>query len=144
MSAFVDALRAADKAATGAPWKIRDTGVALSWSSYNTTPNESGTALTMSDFRGGVTESQCIDGGGAELYPAESRCKSGDDKANPTRVANDALIVLLRNAAPEIAALVEAAALVIKHRWPREGHLQPSLEQLESALADLDAKGGAK
>lgn len=69
MSAFVDALRAADKAATGAPWGY------LPWSGH--------------DY-------------GRTIYSIPGVC------TNVSVEANARIITLLRNAAPEIAALVEA------------------------------------
>lgn len=127
MSAFVDALRAADKAASLAPWE---------WES-----NQDGYPTELLSLGVGVIRPEIA------VSPKDGRLSaylSNDAGSAEVDHPDFALIVLLRNAAPEIAALVEAAALVIKHRWPREGHLQPSLEQLESALADLDAKGGGK
>ncbi len=111
MSAFVDALRAADKAATGAPWEHHG-----------------------DDMRG---TSIVADGGGAWAARV-TICRN--TAASAMGAANARLIVLLRNAAPEIAALVEAGDALRHYDDPTVLLKASELAPLRAALSALDGK----
>ena len=94
---MLDALRAADKAASPAPFRFANDNI------Y--------------DSRG-----DCV-------------VRYGDEVGPYLGAGDDDLFIILRNAAPEIAALVEAAICAVS-----ECGLNLSLDKLDAALAALDAK----
>ena len=106
MSAFVDALRAADKAASPAPFRFANDNI------Y--------------DSRG-----DCV-------------VRYGDEVGPYLGGVNDDLFILLRNAAPEIAALVEAAGRLVVRCDGDEGVRADGSNidtlAVHAALAALDAK----
>ena len=129
MSAFVDALRAADKAATGAPWAA----VRLTNEGREFTPDEFATYVRNSLAKGV----------GADIFAA--MCEKPDGPADvahfgngPTSAENLALAVLLRNAAPEIAALVEAGDALRHYDDPTVLLKASELAPLRAALSRLE------
>ena len=109
-SSFLDTLRALDAKATPGPLAIIDNGTLLSWSEMHPaddgSPPKGYRRAGLWWFRGGnVMCREIVDAKGARVADAPNRCVDGDAVDNDSANANAALYVLLRNAAPRLAAL---------------------------------------
>ncbi len=111
---FLNALRAADKAATAAPWE-----------SFH----------YVGGFEGEPPElaSVAIKDGDNLAWMDDGCVSSGQDDANAD------LIAMIRNVASEMAEVIEAAEVLLKHTIASDGLLDVST-RMKNALSALNSK----
>lgn len=127
MTPFLTRLRALDAAASGAPWEWE-----WNFDGYPTELVAAGVGVILPGIAVSPTD------GTLSAFLTNDGDSAGRDHAD------FALIVALRNAAPRIAALVEAAGALVdetERRYPGRREWPTQYLDLAAALAALDKEG---